>query len=102
MDKGSNSKLSPYDPKTTSKTGDVDKDKNLFLSPKTVVRMKNGVDILINPNSGNAGFDPSQSPSQYVPQGGKGGIVAHYEPETRGLMTFNEFVSIQNKYTEEN
>jgi hypothetical protein len=39
-------------------------------------------------------------PSGYVPQGGKGGIVAHYEPDTSGLMTFNEFVSLQNKYRE--
>jgi hypothetical protein len=62
--------------------------------------MKNGVDILINPNTGKTGYDPMSGPSGYVPQGGKGGIVAHYEPDTSGLMTFNEFVSLQNKYRE--
>ena len=100
MTKGSNT-LSPYDPKTTSKPGDVDKEKAAITMPKEIVRLKNGVDILINPNSGRAGFDPTMASSGYVPQGGKGGIVAHYEPETRGLMTFNEFVSEQNKYREE-
>lgn len=94
-------KLSPYDPNTTSKKGDVDKEKAAVTMPRDVYRMKNGVDIFINPNSGKAGFDPTLSSSGYVPQGGKGGIVAHYEPNTRGLMTFNEFVEEQNKYSKD-
>jgi hypothetical protein len=100
MEKSSKASLSPYDPKTTSKMGDVDKEKAAVTLPKDVIRMKNGVDILINPNSGKTGYDPTTGPSGYVPMGGKGGIVSHYEPETQGLMTFNEFVSLQNKYTE--
>lgn len=96
------SSLSPYDKNTTSKKGDVDKEMAAITMPKDVIRMKNGVDIFINPNSGRAGFDPTLAPSGYVPHGGKGGIVAHYEPETRGLMTFNEFVEEQNKYTKDN
>lgn len=102
MTKNIGSKLSPYDPKTTSKMGDVDKEKAAITMPKEVVRLKNGVDIFINPNSGRAGFDPTMASGGYVPQGGKGGIVAHYEPKTSGLMTFNEFVSEQNKYSEDN
>lgn len=100
MTKNIGSKLSPYDPKTTSKMGDVDKEKAAITMPKEVVRLKNGVDIFINPNSGRAGFDPTMASGGYVPQGGKGGIVAHYEPD-QGLMTFSEFVSEQNKYREE-
>lgn len=96
------SKLSPYDPNTTGKMGDVDKEKAAITMPKDVVRLKNGVDIFINPNSGKAGYDPTLASAGYAPQGGKGGIVAHYEPNTRGLMSFNEFVSEQNKYTEDN
>lgn len=96
------SSLSPYDPKTTSKLGDVDKEKAAVTMPRDVIRMKNGVDIFINPNSGKAGFDPTLSSSGYVPQGGKGGIVAHYEPNTKGMMSFHEFVSDQNKYSEDN
>lgn len=94
--------LSPYDPNTTSKKGSIDKELEAIRQPKSVVCMKNGVDILINPNSGMTGFDPTTSPSGYVPTGGKGGIVAHYEPENRGLMTFSEFVSEQHKYNEDN
>lgn len=101
MEKNKSKTLSPYDPNTTNKPGDVDKEKAAVTMPKEVVSMKNGVDIFINPNSGKIGFDPTLAPSGYAPQGGKGGIVAHYEPKTSGLMSFNEFVSEQNKYREE-
>lgn len=99
MTKDKKTSLSPYDPNTTSKKGDVDKEMAAVTMPRALYRGKNGVDILINPNSGKTGFDPTTSPSGYVPTGGKSGIVAHYEPETKGLMTFNEFVEEQNKYS---
>lgn len=102
MNKSSNKEsLSPYDPNTTRKKGDVDKEMAAVTLPKEVIRAKNGVDILINPNSGKTGFDPTTSPSGYVPTGGKGGIVAHFELDKSGLMSFSEFVSEQNKYSEE-
>lgn len=81
--------------------GPSDVNKTKVSVPQGEIKLKNGVQIAINPNRVGEVQDMSSNAAQYRPGGGKGGIVSHFdqyfgeyiaEQEKKYLMSFSHFV----------
>lgn len=122
-DMNQNTSLSPYNPNTVSAPDPKEKELGKAFTkelkkpikrvqshdnPHGAIKLKNGVEIVMNPNrigdqTSPTGYDPTTGTPNYSSGPAKGGIVAHYDQffgdyiAEGGMMTFSEWADKYQK-----